>query len=92
MCAENADKSQVLRSLIERKIAENFPREMPVTGKDILNLGVPPSSAVRNILNTLRERFKQTNATREELLAKAVTLVNEIRPKENSGTDMESAG
>jgi hypothetical protein len=56
---------------------------MPVTGKDILNLGVPPSSAVRNILNTLRERFKQTNA---------VTLVNEIRPKEKSGTDMESAG
>lgn len=78
-CAEDADKVQVLRAFIESRISEDFPMQMPVTGGDIIGLGVPPSPIVSDILKKLRSHFDATNASREELLALARNLIGDRR-------------
>ena len=52
---------------------------MPVKGSDIVRLGVPPSPLVGTILEQLRVEFERTNASRDKLLAMAISLIENPR-------------
>ena len=40
------DREDVMLGIIEQRICERYPIPIPLTGQDIIKLGVPPSSLI----------------------------------------------
>ncbi len=76
--ADGSDKESVIRALIERKILSEFPREMPVDGRDIIELGIQ-GPAIAQVLSQLRSDFVANNSSRESLLVLAKEVVEKSR-------------
>jgi hypothetical protein len=73
--SDAVDRESVIRAMVERKISEEFPRDMPVDGRDIIALGIAPSAEVGRILSELRAHFAENNASRAELLLLAKEVI-----------------
>jgi hypothetical protein len=73
--SDDVDREAVILAHIERQIREEFPREMPIDGRDIVAMGVPPSAKVGNVLGQLKAHFAANDSSREELLVLARQLI-----------------
>jgi hypothetical protein len=77
---DDVDKESVIRALIERRILSDFPKEMPIDGRDIIKLGVK-GAAVGQILVQLRAAYLNNNLSRELLLVQAKEIIAGLRPE-----------
>ncbi len=69
---EDDDRERILLSLTEERITDRYPKQLPVTGTDLLELGVHKGPEVGEMLSKLRECHKQNAAIgRDELLSRA---------------------
>lgn len=76
--SDEVDKEAIIRSLIERRVLNEFPKEMPVNGKDILELGVLRGPQVAQVLAELKAIFASKNSSRESLLAEATIIIARV--------------
>lgn len=65
---DSQDRVAILTATTERLIAELFPEEIPVCGRDLIELGIPAGPKIGLILAKMREHFAQHRGSRESLL------------------------
>lgn len=76
LSATNSDDDQerVVIGLIEKALCDQYKRPMPITGRDVIALGVEPGELVSQVVCELQRRFEKDNLSREQLLVIAAEL------------------
>ncbi|MCA9109914.1 MAG: hypothetical protein KDA52_08215 [Planctomycetaceae bacterium] len=68
------DRLASIKNFIEQRICEKYPLPLPIRGKDLIDLGIPPGPRFGEILGVIREKVAAGESRREVLLDIATQL------------------
>lgn len=76
--SENEDRQAILLCLAESEVDEKFPMTLPVSGSDIISLGVPKGPLVSEIRKAVQLKFESGITEKSKLLEYAATMAMDL--------------
>lgn len=76
---QTENREHILVSRSEILIQERYPVTPPINGSDLIDLGVLPGRELGELLKEIRDRFEETQATKEELLSEFAEVISNAK-------------